>query len=118
MNDTINNILQRVSGGWNRAWTNPRLNGTDEELMRLYKGRINQYVTPDALRDVELGVQIAANDSRRHPVILLDDLRDQALRARGLRYDQGFDEIPDTSPTGAIMRKLILEPADGAYSGA
>lgn len=118
MNDAINNIIQRVRGGWDRAWTNPRPQGSDNELMQLYQGRINQYATPDALRDVELGVQMAANDPRRPFTITLDGLRDQALRARGLKYNQAFDEIPENSPTGAIMKQLINMPATGEYSGA
>lgn len=118
MDDIVNAILQRVSGGWNRAWSNPMPNGSDEALMRLYGGRINQYATPAALRDVELGVQMAANDPNRPLTITLGNLRDQALRSRGLKYNQGYDEIPDRSATGAIMKQLINEAITGEYSGA
>ena len=107
-----------TGGGFSRAFANPRPGASDEDIMNFYRGRYNLYATPEALRDVERGVKakIEAPSTLIYPT--LDELRDRALRARGLRYDQTFDEIPEKSPTGRILREIINLPATGEYSGA
>lgn len=118
MNDVIDAIINKVYGGFNRAVTTPNPNMSDKDILDLYRGRTNMYATPEALRDVELGVQAAFNDPRRTFELFYDDMRDKALRARGLKYNQSYDEIPEKSPTGRIMKEVIKNLADGSYSGA
>lgn len=107
-----------TGGGFSRAFAQPRPGASDEDIMNFYRGRYNQYATPEALRDIERGVQMNIYDPQSPLRFTLDGLRDQALRARGLRYDQSFDEIPEKSPTGRILREIINLPATGEYSGA
>lgn len=112
---TLDEILQRIGGAYDRAFTNPRPKMSDEDIMNLYRGRINPWTTPESLRDVELGVQKYLKNG---PLTLfLDDVRDRALRARGLHVDQGFEDILDkVSPsTGRIMRDIVNQPATGDY---
>lgn len=118
MDDVIDAIINKVYGGFNRAVTTPNPNMSDKDILDLYRGRTNMYSTPEALRDVELGVQAAFNDPRRTFELFYDDMRDKALRARGLKYNQSYDEIPEKSPTGRIMKEVIKNLADGSYSGA
>lgn len=118
MDDAIDAIINKVYGGFNRAVATPNPNMSDKDILDLYRGRTNMYATPEALRDVELGVQAAFNDPRRTFELFYDDMRDKALRARGLKYNQSYDEIPEKSPTGRIMKEVIKNLADGSYSGA
>jgi hypothetical protein len=111
------NILDRIMAGSARAFNMPMPQATDSDILNLYRGRYNQYATPEALRDVELGIQRYLDNPRTPLRFTLDGLRDQALRARGLGYDQSFDEIPEKSPTGRILREIINLPATGEYSG-
>ena len=108
--DTLEAILQKIGGSYNRAFTNPNPQMSDEDIIKLYKGRTNQYATPDALRDVELGVQQYLKSGPL--TLMLDDIRDRALTTRGLKYNQNMYDIPRTSPTGAIMEKLTGIPMD------
>lgn len=107
-----------TDGGFTRAFAGPRPGASDEDIMRLYQGRYNQYATPEALRDVERGILAYTNDPKTKFRFTLDELRDQALGARGLRYNQGFDEIPNYSPTGRFLKGIINLPSTGKYSGA
>lgn len=107
-----------TGGGFTRALAGPRPGASDEDIMRLYQGRYNQYATPEALRDVERGIQYYVNDPRTRFRFTLDGLRDQGLRSRGLGIDQGFHEIPDYSPTGRFLKGIINLPSTGEYSGA
>lgn len=104
--NTLEAILQKLGGGYDRAFTNPNPQMSDEDIMNLYRGRYNpDYVTPEALRDVELGVQ---QFLKTGPLTLwLNDVRDRALQARGLKYNQNISDVPRKSPTGAIMEKLL-----------
>lgn len=113
--NTLDAILQRLGGAYDRAFTNPNPQMSDEDIMNLYRGRINHWVTPEALRDAELGVQ---KYLKTGPLTLfLNDVRDRALKARGLHIDQGFEDILDkVSPsTGRIMRDIVNQPATGDY---
>lgn len=111
-------ILQSITGGgYQRALANPMPQASDEDILRLYAGRYNQYATPEALRDVELGLQQYLDMPARDP-LFFDNLRDKGLRMRGLRYDQSFDEIPELSPTKRILRDMINLPNTGEYTGA
>lgn len=115
----LTNLLDAATdGGFTRAFAGPRPGASDEDIIRLYRGRYNQYATPEALRDVERGVQTYLNDPRTPLRFTLDGLRDDALRARGLKYNQGFDEIPERSPTGRFLREIINLPSTGENSGA
>lgn len=106
-------ILQKIGGGFDRAFTNPNPQMSDEDIMRLYRGRINHWVTPEALRDAELGVQQFLETGPLTPI--LNDVRDRALRNRGLHVDQTYEDIIDkVSPsTQRIMKDIVIVPADG-----
>lgn len=111
--NTLEAILQRIGGGYDRAFTNPNPQMSDEDIMNLYRGRINHWVTPEALRDAELGVQ---KYLKTGPLTLfLNDVRDRALKARGLHVDQTYEDIIDkVSPsTGRIIKEIVIQPATG-----
>ena len=106
-------ILQKIGGVIDRGFTYPNPQMSDEDIMRLYRGRINQYATPDALRDAELGVKTYLEKAPRGYLIgMFDGVRDKALQSRGLKYNQGLYDIPRTSPTGVIMEKVTGVPMD------
>ena len=108
---TLDEILQRIGGAYDRAFTNPNPQMSDADIMDLYRGRINHWVTPEALRDAELGVQ---KYLKTGPLTLfLNDVRDRALRARGLHVDQTYEDIIDkVSPsTGRIIKNIVIQPA-------
>lgn len=111
--NTLAEILQNIGGRLDRAFVEPNPQMSDNDIMNLYRGRINHWVTPESLRDAELGVQ---KYLRSAPLTLFyDDARDRALRARGLHADQVFEDIIDkVSPsTGRIMRDIVIQPATG-----
>lgn len=111
--NTLEAILQRIGGAYDRAFTNPNPKMSDEDIMNLYRGRINHWVTPEALRDAELGVQ---KFLKTGPLTLwLNDVRDRALKARGLHVDQTYEDIIDkVSPsTGRIIKEIVIQPATG-----
>lgn len=107
--NTLEAILQRLGSAYDRAMMDPNPQMSDEDIMRLYRGKYNSdYVTPDALRDVELGVQrYLAKAPAGIATFFLDDVRDRALRDRGLKRNQTMSDVPRRSPTGAIMEKLL-----------
>ena len=65
------------------------------------------------MRDAELGVQQYVNTGPL--TLMLDRVRDRALRNRGLHVDQTYEDIIDkVSPsTQRIMKDIVIVPADG-----
>ena len=110
-------IVTNGAGGLARHLADARPDASDEDILRLYQTKYNQYATPEALRDIERGIQIYADKSPRSTVPF-DKLRDWGLTSRGLRYNQSFDEIPERSPTGRFLREIINLPSTGENSGA
>lgn len=112
--NTLEAILQKIGGAYDRGFTNPNPQMSDEDIMHLYRGRYNpDYTTPDALRDTELGVQQYLSKAPGGIIkLVLDGVRDNALKSRGLKYNQNIYDIPRTSSTGAIMERLLNMPAE------
>ena len=102
-------ILDKISsGGFSRAFADPRPGASDTDIMKFYAGRYNQYATPESLRDIERGLKTYLDNIHTMQTDL-SWLRDRALQKRGLRYDQTLKDIPEKSPTGRIMQELLNE---------
>lgn len=101
----VNDILNSVTGGgWDRSRTQPMPNATDEELLRLYDGIVNEYANAAALRDVEDGLRQYMDyngDWNKRT------MRNEALKRRGLFSGQQLSEIPQKSPTGKDLWKML-----------
>lgn len=115
---TIQEILDSVKDWNNYTFTSPNPNASDEVLMKLYANAMNpEYVNADALRDVELGVQEAAS-KRPLPYFMLDRLRNEALKSRGMHWTQDYGDVPAKSRTGAPLQQLMKMPVYGSNIGA
>lgn len=110
-------VVTNGAGGLARHFTNPMPDASDNEILRLYQTKYNRYATPEALRDIERGVQMYFDNNPRS-WMPIDKLRDDGLKSRGLRYNQTFDEIPERSPTGRLLRGIINLPSTWDDIGA
>lgn len=79
---------------------------TDSELAYVYRNMARPEIPASALWDAEKGAMLRRSSTNPEQ-FSLSDLRRMAIANRGWGVDQTAADMPETTPTGRIMKQLL-----------